>query len=1187
MYLKGLELQGFKSFADKISLDFSSGVTAIVGPNGSGKSNISDAVRWVLGEQSAKTLRGAKMEDVIFNGTQKRSPLGFAEVTLVLDNRDKSLSIDFDEVAVTRKVFASGESQYLINKAPCRLKDIHELFMDTGLGRDGYSMVGQGKIEEILSTKSEDRRQIFEEAAGISKYRYRKEESERKLSRTEENIARVADIILELENQLEPLARQSEKAKKYLVLKEDLKLYEVNAALEVISTNKVQMEELEEKYRVISGHLDTAKREMEQAEQEQESFYQTAREKEETVRKSEQELRDAEAQISMNKSDAEVLSNTIAGNKQLIERIESEMREIESRILDTKNEMSKAEEQKKMFLAQRHEKEQKIFELQQQSEELSAGAGKQNDFIETLKDAVVQSLNFVSDCKIKLSNAEIVRQGLKNRLETIDSELTERSAGFEEMQDKIFSLSKERERKEKLIADVGQRLTVEQNDCDRLRQELEDMRKNITQTNIALNDKRSRLNMLRAMEQNYEGYNRSVKEIMRQHETGSLKRANIYGPISKLISSQPKYTTALEAALGGAQQNIVVESEEDAKQAIQYLKTAKCGRATFMPVSSVKGNELDISKVQHERGFLGLASSLVSCDKRFEGIVANLLGRTVVLSGMDEAIAVSRKYKNTFRIVTLDGELFNVGGSISGGSSNRHASLMGREKEIKQLEQDSESLKKEYEQLTKALENGEREEEKIELSIAKSSDILRENKEVLIVIEQNIAHNEQICADLEEVKQRLENEQEDVRRKITESQRDSVLLTEKMKAEEEIIAQKRAEVNQLEQEFETVMNKKQKIADRVVEITVEKSAVEKDIAVLEDRISALERDMGQYRNNSELRSSEISDIKTKNDQFAAEIETKQLSVEVLQEKTENIKKTIENLLGEKSNFEEKSRAMQNRSKELRENVYQLTNDFNRVETKKVKLEVELENTINRLWDEYELTHTEALVYKKEDLGSAVTVNKKITELKSKIRELGNVNVDAIEEYKSVKERYEFLSGQRDDLEKAKADLRSIIEEMIRVMTEQFEEQFHLINKYFKSTFTELFGGGSAELTLTDPQNILDCGINIDVQPPGKKLQSLSLLSGGERALSAIALLFAILKTRPTPFCFLDEIEAALDDVNVYRFADYVKNYSNKTQFIIVTHRRGTMESADVIYGVTMQEKGVSKLLQLNLNEIAG
>ena len=1187
MYLKGLELQGFKSFADKISLDFSSGVTAIVGPNGSGKSNISDAVRWVLGEQSAKTLRGSKMEDVIFNGTQKRSPLGFAEVTLVLENKDKSLPIEFDEVAVTRKVFASGESQYMINKTPCRLKDIHELFMDTGLGRDGYSMIGQGKIEEILSTKSEDRRQIFEEAAGISKYRYRKEESERKLSRTEENIARVADIILELENQLEPLSRQSEKAKKYLVLKEELKVYEVNAALETIALNKAQTAELEEKFQIVAAHLDAAKKKTEQAEQEQEQFYQTAREKEETVRKSEQELRDAEAQISMNKSDTEVLSNTISGNKQLIERIQSEMRELEARILDTKNETRRAEEERQNFLMQKEEKETQIAQLQQQSEELSSGAGQQNDFIDELKDAVVQSLNFVSDCKIKLSNAEIIRQNLKNRLDSLDSELEERSVGFEQMKDKLLSLAKEKERKESLIADVGQRLSQQQYERDKLENRLSEVREKLTQTNISMNDKRSRLNLLRAMEQNYEGYNRSVKEIMRQHESGSLKSANIYGPVSRLISSPPKYTAALEAALGGAQQNIVVESEEDAKQAIHYLKSAKCGRATFMPVSAVKGNLLNISDVQHEKGFLGLASELVSFDKRFGGIVNHLLGRTVVMNGMDEAIAISRKYKNAFRIVTLDGELFNVGGSISGGSSNRHASLMGREKEIKQLEEEADGLKKEYEQLTKFIESGEKQLEKLEFSVAESNDILRENKEVLIVIEQNIAHNEQISADLEETRQRLEQEKSNIYTQINESKKDSAQLTEKMQEEENLIVQKRAEVNKLEQEFELVMNKKQKLADRIVEITVEKSAVEKDITVLEDKLAALERDLAQYHNNAELRNSEIADIQQKNEQYAEEIEQKKAAVLALQEKSEAITKSIEALLGEKSAFEEKSRAMQTQSKELRENVYQLTNEYNRIETKKVKLEVELENTINRLWDEYELTHSDALAYQKEDLGSTVAVNKRISELKGNIRALGNVNVDAIEEYKSVKGRYEFLSGQRDDLEKAKSDLRGIIEEMTRVMKEQFAQQFRLINQYFKTTFVELFGGGSAELTLTDPQNILDCGINIDVQPPGKKLQSLSLLSGGERALSAIALLFAILKTRPTPFCFLDEIEAALDDVNVYRFADYVKNYSSKTQFIIVTHRRGTMECADVIYGVTMQEKGVSKLLQLNLNEIAG
>ncbi len=1187
MYLKGLEMQGFKSFADKITLDFSSGVTAIVGPNGSGKSNISDAVRWVLGEQSAKTLRGANMQDVIFNGTQKRNPLGFAEVTLILENKDKIFPIEFDEVAVTRKVFASGESQYMINKTPCRLRDIHELFMDTGLGRDGYSMIGQGKIEEILSTKSEDRRQIFEEAAGISKYRYRKEEAERKLTKTEENISRVADIIVELENQLEPLLKQSEKAKKYLVLKEDLKVYEVNAALSVISENKTQMSELEEKYRIVSGHLEAAKRDMEKAEQEQEEFYQTAREKEESVRQNEQELRNTETQISMDRSDVEVLSNTISGNMQLIERIQGEMRELESRILDVKNDILKAEEEKKQFLEQKSEKEQKIVKLQADSEELSGGAGQQNEYIEGLKDAMVESLNLVSDCKIKLSNEDIIRQGLKSRGQTVDNEIAKKNEDFSQLENKMNELKKELERKEKFIADIEARMHDEQTQKEEFVRALSDNQKRLTQVNIELNDKRSRLNMLRAMEQNFEGYSKSVKEIMQQHESGALKKAKIYGPVSKLISSDAKYTLAIEAALGGKMQNIVVESEEDAKAAIEYLKSAKSGRATFMPISAVKGNELEVDKISHEQGFLGLASDLVSCDRKFEDIVKNLLGRTVVLETMDDAISVSRKYKNEIRIVTLGGELFNVGGSISGGSANRHASLMGREKEIKQLEQDAQRLENEYEQKTKELSDSEKKLESLELAIMKSADMLSENKEVLIVIKQDIAHNEELSRDFVDATAHLEREKAEIENKISMSEKESEALCEKIESEEAIIAQKRDEINKLEQEFEAIMIRKQRIADQIVDITVEKSAIEKDIAVLDEKIADLTRDGEQHRNNADLRKSEIEDIKNKNSQFADDIEAKRLNIETMTLKTEEYKKAITDLLGEKSDFEEKSRKMQTRSKELRENVYQLTNDFNRIETKKVKLEVELENTVNRLWDEYELTHSDALAYKKDDLGSNVQVNKRISELKGKIRELGNVNVDAIEEYKNVKERYEFLSGQRDDLEKAKTDLLKIIDEMTKVMKEQFEEKFQQINKFFKTTFVELFGGGSAELTLTDPQNILECGINIDVQPPGKKLQSLSLLSGGERALSAIALLFAILKTRPTPFCFLDEIEAALDDVNVYRFADYVKNYSKDTQFIIVTHRRGTMESADVIYGVTMQEKGVSKLLQLNLNEIAG
>ena len=1186
MVLKGLHIQGFKSFADKISLDFSNGVTAIVGPNGSGKSNISDAVRWVLGEQSAKSLRGSKMEDVIFNGTQKRKPLGFAEVTLILDNKDKRFHIDFDEVAVTRKVFASGESQYFINKASCRLKDIHEIFMDTGLGRDGYSMVGQGKIEEILSTKSEDRRQIFEEAAGISKYRYRKEEAERKLTKTEENLDRVSDIILELETQLEPLARQSEKAKKYLTYKEELKIYEVNMAIAIIENNRVQLDDLEKKFQIVSDQLDGAKADMERAEREQEEFYNTARGKEEAVRVNEQELRGTEASISMRKGEIEVLRNTINGNLQLIERIKNETADLKSRILDVNSEITRAEESKAELLETCGGIDGEIEELNRQGEALLSGAGEQNEQIEKLKEIVVAGLDRVSNYKIKLSNFDIVKQNILQRQEKISAELGEKTDALSSGTEKLEQFEKERARKQQLIASIEGKLSEEKDQQAGLSRKLEADRQETAQLSVSIGEKRSRLQVLKAMEQNFEGYAKSVREVMKQHRGGALKGTAIHGPVSKLVSTEEKYRTAVEVTLGGALQNIVVDSEEDAKAAIAYLKASKSGRATFMPISAVRGTVMDTSKLAHERGFLAVASELAQYDGRYAGIVRNLLGRTVVVDNVDNGIAMSRKYKNSFRIVTLEGELFNVGGSMSGGAQLRHANIMGREQDIASLEKEIAALQRQQARLKETAEEMEVTLAELSGNIRKGEAALAENREVLLILNQDITYSGGMAERLRQERGTLEQENTALEEQLAAAEAEAKELRAEIEKEEAEVAAGREKVNALEADFESVMNRKQKISDAVVEKTVEKSAVEKDISVLEEKIAALKLDRTQYENSIALRDSETGDIERKNTQLEEEIAVKTTEMEQASKKVEELGAAIQTLLAEKQEFEEKSRDLQGKAKDLRETVYSLTGEYNRIETKKVKLDVELENTINRLWDEYELTHSEALAYRR-DVGPSAEVNKKIAGLRSKIRELGNVNVDAIEEYKSVSERYEFLSGQKNDLVKAKEDLNSIIAEMLTVMRKQFEEQFRKISGYFKTTFVELFGGGSASLTLEDPDNILECGISIDVQPPGKKLQSLSLLSGGERALSAIALLFAILKTRPTPFCFLDEIEAALDDVNVYRFADYVKNYSKETQFIIVTHRRGTMECADVIYGVTMQEKGVSKLLELNINEIAG
>lgn len=1184
MRLKGVKINGFKSFADKITLSFSDGITAIVGPNGSGKSNISDAVRWVLGEQSAKTLRGSNMQDVIFSGTQKRNPMGFAEVTLILDNSDRAMNLDFDEVEITRKVFVSGESQYMINKSPCRLKDIHEIFMDTGLGRDGYSLVGQGKIDEILSNKSDDRRQIFEEAAGISKYRYRKEDAERKLVRTNENLDRVYDIITELEERVGPLKTQSEKAKQYLALKEDLKIYEVNDAIRIIEGGNEVIGGLDEKLSVVTKQLEDAKTAAEHAEQAQAEYYQAARDREEASKNMAGQILALTESISIKKGEIDILKNTIAGNSVLTERIQNELLEIQGKKHDYLTQIASIEEEiaeKESVLAGVDEA---IRMLSEKSEDAEGNAGEHSGEIEALNNEVASAIEALSELKIALSNQKITRESYIARKETIENEATSHDGDREELETKIREIDAEIARKKDFGKTIEKEQVAAEETVTAREMELEKAQQEINQLTIALNEKTSRKRLLESMEQSMEGYARSVKTVLKEHESGELSKATIYGPVSKLMKTDAKFSTAIEIALGGAVQHIVVQSEEDAKQAIACLKSRSAGRATFLPLTSLKVSNLE-TDFKGEPGFLGMASELVSCDKKFTPVVQFLLGKTAVIDTIDHAIAIARKHKHTVRLVTLEGELFNAGGSLSGGSVYKQASLLGRENEIKALNKEIPQTETEIKKRTQSLQHVREALEAAREEVKKIGEVMADNAGGILILERDRAHNELLINQIDTAKRRVEEELAGLDAKIAETIANQAEIERKIGSQEAFISEKHAEIADKESGVAEAIAKQQEISQQVIAKSVERSGVVKDIEVLKDAIHRISEEMATADANMALHESEIADIVAKNESLAAEIAAKKAQTEEGTETLRNLDTQAQALENEKKQFDEKDRAVLEEIKSLREDVYTLTDEHGRLTSRKVKAETELESTINNLWDEYELTYSDALPYKK-DLGTAAEVTKTISSLKRKISGLGNINVDAIEEYKAVSERYEFLSGQRDDLLTAQKDLTGIITDMTKVMRSEFEVKFNEISKYFKSTFTALFGGGTASLSLDNPENILESGINIDVQPPGKKLQSLSLLSGGERALSAIALLFAILKTRPTPFCFLDEIEAALDDVNVYRFADYIKGYSENTQFIVVTHRRGTMEAADVIYGVTMQEKGVSKLLELNINEIA-
>ncbi len=1178
-------MQGFKSFADTIELNFSEGITAIVGPNGSGKSNISDAVRWVLGEQSAKTLRGSKMEDVIFNGTQTRKRLGFAEVTLKLDNHDKHFNVEFEDIAITRKVFASGESQYLINDTPCRLKDIHEIFMDTGLGRDGYSMVGQGKIDEILSSKSEDRRQIFEEAAGISKYRYRKEEAERKLRHTDENLDRVADIIGELEVQIGPLTQQAEKAKKYLNLRDSLKTYDVNAALRVVERSRTQSVVLDEKLQVAGEHLAKVEAELSAAEGAQEKCYQRFEELAAAMAEQEAALKIAEDGVVINEREVEVLKSTIEGNLRLTERIEKETAELIAGKMSLEENL-RAEQQKQQEIQELMEKLCQDKEvLMAKLSDFDKDVGDQNEQIEALKQEISGAFDRVSESKIKLSNLTLLEQNLKERRYELTKTLSERKKELEDQEAKGGSLVSEHERKSEFIQSLELQLAELQKKEDLLNSQLREKSERVQVLQQSVNQKKTRLHLLSEMEQNFEGYYKSVKEIMKQHENGMLTRVGIHGPVSKLISVDKPYADAIGVAIGGALQNIVVDTEEDAKEAISCLKKLGAGRATFMPLSAVTGSLMDISKLKNEPGFVGIAAQLTSYDSCYEGVVQNLLGKTLVVDNVDHAISISRKYKQSLRIVTLEGEIFYPGGSMAGGSQQKGNQLLSREQEIKELETELTALEKQSAVLVKEQNGIESQILDLAQEQEKINEVYRENKEVLLLLVRDREHQNVLLASLRGAISDVEKEIEATEEEALGLDSKRQLAAQELEDAEAEIQNKRAEVNALEESFELFINRKQKVNDGIMEINFQETAKKQELEQSHQRAAELIQEISQAETHITLRGTEKQEILTANDAHSQDIAEKEQKRSESAQMIVTVKEKIANIMRQRQESEQKLKNLQGDAKSTRETVYDLKTEYNRLEGQREKLETESETAISKLWDEYEMTYSEAEILKNDELGTDSEISRQITSLRSRIRELGNVNIDAIEELQSVSERYTFLTNQRDDLHKAKNDLLRIIDEMQSIMKRQFKEQFEKINQHFKTTFSELFGGGRADLVLEDETNVLDCGIAINVQPPGKKLQSLSLLSGGERALSAIALLFAILRIKPTPFCFLDEIEAALDENNVYRYADFIKRFSRKTQFILVTHRRGTMECADVIYGVTMQEKGVSKLLQLNLDEI--
>ena len=1184
MYLKALEVQGFKSFPDKTVLNFGEDITAIVGPNGSGKSNISDAIRWVMGEQSSKSLRGAKMEDVIFGGTEKRSQMGFAQVTLVLDNTEHIFPrMEESEVAVTRRYYRSGESEYYINKQSVRLRDVNELFMDTGMGREGYSIVGQGKIDEILSVKSADRREIFEEAAGISKFRHRKEETERKLERTEENLVRINDKIAELELQVGPLRSQAEKAKKYLILRDELRTLEISVWLENLDKIKTDSIKLNTDYALAQQELERANAALDELYAASEQFAEKAHANDMEQERLRTECAELDAKRSEEDAAVAVLRTGIEHNRASIERVENDLRDQSGRAESLTAQIAAKHARIEELAAQAAELEEELRAFLAQAEELARTAGEAGSEVEALRAKEALAASDAADCRADVSaiNAGLAelserRAALEAESESVDGQLTEKRRAASASRRALEEAQEEADAVRNIIS--GHTLKME----GRVKREETARQKSIDLT-MEKNNLDSRIHLLSEMEKEYEGFNKAVRLIMQAAEKNALR--GVHGPVANLMTTDKRYAVAIEIALGAGMQNVVVDREEDAKSAINFLKQRDGGRATFLPLTAIRGDVLREAGVEREYGYVGVASQLVQFDKRYAEIFNNLLGRTVVVEDMDCGIAIARKYSNRFRIVTLDGQVLNRGGSMTGGSVSRSAGILSRANELKELTARREALTEKLDAALREADEAKRDlnAAQYELDVAREQQrgaedaVLRltgEKKQYDMLLESLRTRESDIAAELESITARTEElkkaaaaREEEIKKHEAEAAR--------CRAESE---EKLAGQNELQRDSAHLGDEIAARKSTLAGFTAERETTERALGDLETLAQ-------QMRGDEDGRRALIEDYHAKIKAAEEEIAQHDAVTASLRADAEKRRAELAELAEAKLALEGERSANDRRYRECNELLSQTQAAAGRLEQKRVTAAMEEKQILDKLWESYELSHSAAQEQRIE-LESVPKASRRINELKREINGLGNVNVGAIEEFDRVNTRYTYLTGQRDDVEKAKEELLGVIENITSEMTVIFKEQFALIRESFQETFLELFGGGKATLELEDENAVLDCGIEIKVQPPGKALKTLSLLSGGEKAFVAIALYFAILKVHPTPFCVMDEIEAALDEPNVIRVAHYMRRICDKTQFIVITHRRGTMEAADVLYGVTMQERGVSKVLTINMNDMA-
>ncbi|MDD6666054.1 MAG: chromosome segregation protein SMC [Eubacterium coprostanoligenes] len=1183
MLLRSLEMQGFKSFPDKTELNFGKGITAVVGPNGSGKSNISDAVRWVLGETSTKSLRGSKMEDVIFGGTSKRKALGFAQVMLTLDNSDGTLKDHGEIVTVTRRYYRSGESEYKIDGESVRRKDIHELFMDTGLGSDGYSMVGQGKIDSIISAKNEDRRELFEEAAGISRFRHKRKDAERRLDQAQENLVRLLDILGELESRVGPLKKQSEKAQKFLEYSEEKKTLEIGVWLNKINRFTVELREQEHKIDAVRASYEVSENDLAAIEKELEEVAEKVTSINLAIEQSRLGASGYEEEALRKDGEISVLNATLEHNNETIERLTADITDADGtgatidEQIEAKNKT--IEKNEKLIAEKKAELESVANELSKVQNENMEISDKTVELNQTLTALTIK----LSDSKVKMSQATSSIDEINSRKDTIASQIEATQKDIDYTQSQADESNKNLEFLKERIDEYENSLGGYQMKVDAKKQKAEKIKQDAERLARQMAEKSDRARVLEDLEKNMEGFSGAVKAVLKQSQSKALP--GIHGTLSQLITVDNENSTAIEIALGAAMQNVVVSTESDAKRAINYLKQNNVGRATFLPISAIKPRYMEEKNLDDNFGFVDVASNLVDCDEQYRDIVENLLGRVMVVEDIDCAIAISKKYKNRYKIVTLDGQVMNPGGSMSGGSKGKGSGVLSRANLIEELKSEAQKIGNELKEVQAELKKAVEDANSAVADLQGADADLRNAKEEYIRAE----------GDAKLISDKLQSliNQRDTMCREQENSEGRILLfnqaVENAKQEaaeiEKQMADTEAELNNVSTGAKELSSKRDKIREKTEQINLELVTLTKDSEAARLSVEELELRKSTQSDRVKNITDEINEIKAKNENLMLSINDVKAQADELRQKASESNDAVTQKIGDRNELEKRSNELRAKEKATLTDKEKLSGDIVRLEERKANMKKEYDELGDMLFEQYELTKPEAqaLGIVIDDMAEA---KKRLHEIKVAIRGLGSINVGAIEEYKEVSERYNFLKEQTDDIEQSKKELAKIIDDLTSSMSEKFMTQFNKINTEFKTCFADFFGGGNGEIILEEPDNCLESAIEIKIQPPGKSVQNINLFSGGEKSLAAMALLFSVLKVQPSPFCIYDEVEAALDDVNVERFAKYMRRMTDKTQFISITHRRGTMEEADVLYGVTMQEKGVSKLLELQSAELA-